>query len=142
MINAILVYIIVAAALACIVVSLVLVLGTNQAETEKLSSYECGFEPFGSGWENFDVTFYLVGLLFRIFDIEIAFLFPWAVLVLSGSKARIWLIFVFSLILIVGFVLEMKLGVLDWKFKDSTVVFMLSNCVSLNESINTRNDNV
>jgi NADH-quinone oxidoreductase subunit A len=74
--TALFVYILASAGLASLVIVLVLVLGTNQAQTEKLSSYECGFEPFGDARESFDITFYLVGLLFRIFDIEIAFRFP------------------------------------------------------------------
>jgi len=122
--TAIFVYILASAILASLVLILVLALGTNEAAGEKLSSYECGFEPFSNARDTFDITFYLVGLLFLIFDIEIAFLFPWAVLVLSGSKALLWLILAFSFILIAGFVLEMKLGVLDWKWKaTSWVVF-------------------
>jgi len=126
------VYILASAVLSSIVVILVRILGTNQAETEKLSSYECGFEPFGDSRESFDVTFYLVGLLFRIFDIEIAFRFPWSVLVLSGSKVLIWLIFAFSRILIIGFGLEMKLGVLDWKWKTVSVITLLNDCDGTN----------
>jgi NADH-quinone oxidoreductase subunit A len=76
MISALFVYILASAALGSLVIVLVLILGTNPAETEKLSSYECGFEPFGDARESFDITFYRVGLRFRIFDIEIAFLFP------------------------------------------------------------------
>lgn len=76
MITSLFVYIVASAVLSSLVIVIVLVLGTNAAETEKLSSYECGFEPFGDARESFDITFYLVGRLFRIFDIEIAFLFP------------------------------------------------------------------
>jgi NADH-quinone oxidoreductase subunit A len=122
--TALFVYILASAILSSLVLILVLALGTNEAAGEKLSSYECGFEPFSNARDTFDITFYLVGLLFLIFDIEIAFLFPWAVLVLSGSKALLWLIFAFSFILIAGFILEMKLGVLDWKWKSTSwVVF-------------------
>lgn len=129
MITSLFVYIVASAVLSSLVIVIVLVLGTNSAETEKLSSYECGFEPFGDARESFDITFYLVGRLFRIFDIEIAFLFPWSVLVLTGSKLLIWLIFAFSFILIIGFALEMKLGVLDWKWK-TTALVALTPCVS------------
>ena len=129
MITSLFVYIVASAVLSSLVIVIVLVLGTNAAETEKLSSYECGFEPFGDARESFDITFYLVGRLFRIFDIEIAFLFPWSVLVLTGSKLLIWLIFSFSFILIIGFALEMKLGVLDWKWK-TTALVALTPCVS------------
>jgi len=136
--TALFVYILASAVLASLVIILVLVLGTNQAQTEKLSSYECGFEPFGDARESFDITFYLVGLLFRIFDIEIAFRFPWSVLVLSGSKLLLWLILAFSLILIVGFGLEMKLGVLDWKWKSTTTLVSMTYCELINE-INHKN---
>ena len=137
--TALFVYILASAVLASLVLILVLVLGTNQAQTEKLSSYECGFEPFGDARESFDITFYLVGLLFRIFDIEIAFRFPWSVLVLSGSKLLLWLILAFSLILIVGFGLEMKLGVLDWKWKSTTTLLSMTYCELINDSNNKNN---
>ena len=137
--TALFVYILASAVLASLVLILVLVLGTNQAQTEKLSSYECGFEPFGDARESFDITFYLVGLLFRIFDIEIAFRFPWSVLVLSGSKLLLWLILAFSLILIVGFGLEMKLGVLDWKWKSTTTLLAMTYCELINDSNNKNN---
>ena len=127
MTTALFVFILASACLAGLVLVLVMVLGTERPQTEKLSAYECGFEPFGDARESFDVKFYRVGLMFLVFDIEVAFRFPWAVLVLTGSKVRLWLIFVFSLILIAGFVLEMKLGVLDWKWK---ATLTLSNCVS------------
>src|SRR5690242_11491837 len=103
MTTALFVFILASACLAGLVRVLVLVLGTNQPQTEKMSSYECGFEPFGDARQSFDVSFYLVGLMFLVFDIEVAFLFPWAVLVLTGSKVRLWLILIFSLILIAGF---------------------------------------
>jgi len=127
MTTALFVFILASACLAGLVLVLVMVLGTERPQSEKRSAYECGFEPFGDAREPFDIKFYLVGLMFLVFDIEVAFRFPWAVLVLTGSKARLWLIFIFSLILIAGFVLEMKLGVLDWKQK---AVLTLSTCVS------------
>jgi NADH-quinone oxidoreductase subunit A len=119
MATAIFVFIVSAAILASIIVTLVMFLGANDPQREKLSAYECGFEPFGDARDTFDISYYLVGLLFLIFDIEVAFLFPWSVLVLMGSKVLLWLILLFSLILIVGFILEMKMGVLDWKSKGS-----------------------
>jgi len=76
MATAIFIFILSAAILAGIIITLVMVLGSNNPEREKLSAYECGFEPFGEARDQFDVSFYLVGLLFLIFDIEIAFLFP------------------------------------------------------------------
>lgn len=130
--TALFVYILASAVLASLVILLVLALGTNEAMEEKLSSYECGFEPFSNARDTFDITFYLVGLLFLIFDVEIAFLFPWAVLVLEGSKSLLWAIFAFSFILIAGFVLEMKLGVLDWKWKTTSRFSLIPSKVSIN----------
>jgi NADH-quinone oxidoreductase subunit A len=76
MTTALFVYILASACLASLVVVLVLVLGINSPEAEKFSAYECGFEPFGDSRETFDVQYYLVGIMFLIFDIEVAFLFP------------------------------------------------------------------
>jgi len=76
MITALLIFIVAAMSLGGIITALVLILGQEVPSVEKVSSYECGFEPFGDARDNFDVTFYLVGLLFLIFDVEIAFLFP------------------------------------------------------------------
>jgi NADH-quinone oxidoreductase subunit A len=76
MITALLIFIVAAMSLGGIITALVLILGQEVPSVEKVSSYEFGFEPFGDARDNFDVTFYLVGLLFLIFDVEIAFLFP------------------------------------------------------------------
>jgi len=76
MITALFIYILSTTTISLLVLSIILLLGTNQTETEKLSAYECGFEPFGDARDTFDITFYLIGLLFLIFDIEVAFLFP------------------------------------------------------------------
>ncbi len=76
MASAIFVYILSAGILASIIIGLVMTLGSESPQREKMSAYECGFEPFGDARDTFDITFYLVGLLFLIFDIEIAFLFP------------------------------------------------------------------
>ena len=76
MTTALFIFILASACLAGLVLVLVLVLGTNNPQVEKLSSYECGFEPFSGARQEFDVTFYLVGLMFLIFAIELAFLFP------------------------------------------------------------------
>jgi NADH:ubiquinone oxidoreductase subunit 3 (subunit A) len=118
-----------------LIITIVLAIGTNSKDTEKLTSYECGYEPFSDAREKFDVNFYLIALLFLVFDIEVAFLFPWSVLILEGSKALIWLILAFSFILIAGFGIEMKLGVLDWKikFKSGSMLFA---CASINTKLN------
>ena len=82
--------------------------------TEKLSAYECGFEAFGDSRMEFDVRFYLVAILFIIFDLEIAFLFPWAVSLGSLGALGFWSMMIFLLILTIGFIYEWKKGALDW----------------------------
>ena len=83
-------------------------------DPEKLSAYECGFEAFGDSRMEFDVRFYLVAILFIIFDLEIAFLFPWAVSLGSIGALGFWSMMIFLFVLTVGFVYEWKKGALDW----------------------------
>ena len=83
-------------------------------DSEKLSAYECGFEAFGDSRMEFDVRFYLVAILFIIFDLEIAFLFPWAISLGSIGSLGFWSMMIFLFILTVGFVYEWKKGALDW----------------------------
>ena len=90
-------------------------LAPNNPDPEKLSAYECGFEPFNDSRMEFDVRFYLVAILFIIFDLEIAFLFPWAI---SLGKIGIFgfvSMMIFLSILTVGFIYEWKKGALDWE---------------------------
>ena len=92
-----------------------LALAPNNPDPEKLSAYECGFEPFNDSRMEFDVRFYLVAILFIIFDLEIAFLFPWAI---SLGKIGIFgfvSMMIFLFILTVGFIYEWKKGALDWE---------------------------
>ena len=84
-------------------------------DPEKLSAYECGFEAFGDSRMEFDVRFYLVAILFIIFDLEIAFLFPWAVSLQNLGNLGFWSMMIFLFILTVGFVYEWKKGALDWE---------------------------
>ena len=83
-------------------------------DPEKLSAYECGFEAFGDSRMEFDVRFYLVAILFIIFDLEIAFLFPWAVSLGNIGALGFWAMMIFLFVLTVGFVYEWKKGALDW----------------------------
>ena len=83
-------------------------------DPEKLSAYECGFEAFGDSRMEFDVRFYLVAILFIIFDLEIAFLFPWAISLGNIGALGFWSMMIFLFILTVGFVYEWKKGALDW----------------------------
>ena len=87
----------------------------NRPDPEKLSPYECGFEAFEDARMKFDVRYYLVAILFILFDLEIAFLFPWAVVLPDIGAAGFWAMMVFLLVLIVGFVYEWKKGALEWE---------------------------
>ncbi|WP_455199497.1 NADH-quinone oxidoreductase subunit A [Kaarinaea lacus] len=90
-------------------------LGPNRPDSEKLSPYECGFEAFEDSRMKFDVRFYLVAILFIIFDLEIAFLFPWAVVLQDIGWFGFWAMFVFLGILVIGFIYEWKKGALEWE---------------------------
>jgi len=83
-------------------------------DPEKLSAYECGFEAFGDSRMEFDVRFYLVAILFIIFDLEIAFLFPWAISLGNIGTLGFWSMMIFLFVLTIGFVYEWKKGALDW----------------------------
>ena len=87
----------------------------KKPDPEKLSAYECGFEPFSDSRMEFDIRFYLVAILFIIFDLEIAFLFPWAVSLGKLGILGFISMMIFLVILTVGFIYEWKKGVLDWE---------------------------
>ena len=91
------------------------VLGPNRPDAAKNSPYECGFEAFEDARMKFDVRYYLVAILFILFDLEIAFLFPWAVALKDLGATAFWAVVVFLGILVVGFVYEWKKGALDWE---------------------------
>ena len=84
-------------------------------DPEKLSAYECGFEAFGDSRMEFDVRFYLVAILFIIFDLEIAFLFPWAISLGNIGLLGFWSMMFFLAILTIGFIYEWKKGALEWE---------------------------
>jgi len=84
-------------------------------DSEKLSAYECGFEPFEDARSKFDVRFYLVSILFIIFDLEVAFLFPWAVALGDIGLFGFWSMMVFLGVLTIGFIYEWKKGALEWE---------------------------
>ncbi|WP_089416771.1 NADH-quinone oxidoreductase subunit A [Vitreoscilla filiformis] len=90
-------------------------LGPNRPDAEKNSPYECGFEAFEDARMKFDVRYYLVAILFILFDLEIAFLFPWAVSLQDIGASGFWAMMVFLAILVVGFAYEWKKGALDWE---------------------------
>ena len=86
----------------------------QQPDPEKLSAYECGFNAFDDARMKFDVRFYLVAILFIIFDLEVAFLFPWAVAFKQVGAAGFWSMMVFLGVLTIGFAYEWKKGALEW----------------------------
>ena len=90
-------------------------LGPNRPDPEKLSPYECGFEAFEDARMKFDVRYYLVAILFILFDLEIAFLFPWAVVINDIGFAGFLAMMIFLAILTVGFVYEWMKGALEWE---------------------------
>jgi NADH-quinone oxidoreductase subunit A len=89
-------------------------LGVHRPDAAKLSPYECGFEAFEDSRMKFDVRYYLVAILFIVFDLEIAFLFPWAVALGTIGKVGLAAMGIFLAILVVGFVYEWKKGALEW----------------------------
>ena len=90
-------------------------LGVHRPDSEKLSPYECGFEAFEDARMKFDVRYYLVAILFILFDLEIAFLFPWAIALKEVGAVGFWAMMIFLAILVVGFAYEWKKGALDWE---------------------------
>ncbi len=92
-----------------------LLVGVRKPDADKLSAYECGFDAFTDARSKFDVRFYLVTLLFIIFDLEIAFLFPWAITLGKIGVFGFWSMVIFLSVLTVGFIYEWKKGGLDWE---------------------------
>ncbi|MCC2646537.1 MAG: ndhC [Rickettsiaceae bacterium] len=105
----------VATALSIVIVVLPQLLAMKKPQKDKLSAYECGFEPFGDARGKFDVRFYLVAILFIIFDLEIAFLFPWAITLGKIGLVGFWSMMIFLGVLTIGFIYEWKKGALEWE---------------------------
>jgi NADH-quinone oxidoreductase subunit A len=111
----ILLFILVGLTLGAVLLTVGTVLSPNRPDPEKLSPYECGFEAFEDARMKFDVRYYLVAILFILFDLEIAFLFPWAVVLPEIGLFGYVAMMVFLLVLVVGFVYEWKKGALEWE---------------------------
>ena len=111
----IILFLIIALGLSISFVILNFILSPKKPDPEKLSPYECGFEPFNDSRIEFDVRFYLVAILFIIFDLEIAFLFPWAISLGKIGLFGFISMMIFLFILTVGFIYEWKKGALDWE---------------------------
>ncbi|MGR3197225.1 MAG: NADH-quinone oxidoreductase subunit A [Paracoccus sp. (in: a-proteobacteria)] len=103
-----------ASALALILMLSAIVIAVRNPDPEKVSAYESGFNPFDDARMKFDVRFYLVSILFIIFDLEVAFLFPWATTFAVLSDVAFWSMMVFLGVLTVGFAYEWKKGALEW----------------------------
>lgn len=86
----------------------------SNPDPEKVSAYECGFKAFDDARMKFDVRFYLVALLFIIFDLEVAFLFPWAVSFKENGSLGFWSVMIFLAVLTIGFIYEWRKGALEW----------------------------
>jgi NADH-quinone oxidoreductase subunit A len=110
----VLIFFIIAGALGIVLLTLGFVLGRGRKDPEKLSPYECGFEAFEDSRMRFDVRYYLVAILFIIFDLEIAFLFPWAISLDQVGLFGLVAMGVFLAILVVGFIYEWRKGALEW----------------------------
>jgi NADH-quinone oxidoreductase subunit A len=111
----ILLFIFVAGGLSALMVLASLIVGKQNPDQDKLAAYECGFDAFDDTRGRFDVRFYLVAILFIIFDLEVAFLFPWAISLGKIGMFGFWSMVSFLGILTVGFIYEWKKGALDWE---------------------------
>jgi NADH-quinone oxidoreductase subunit A len=106
------VYIVSALILCVILLFASYLLAIQQGDLEKLSAYECGFNPFNDARQKFDVRFYLVGILFIIFDLEVMYLFPWSIII---NDYGYFTMSIFLIILTIGFIYEWKKGALEWQ---------------------------
>ena len=111
----ILIFLGIAFAIAVIAIGASYIIVPQHPDVAKTSQYECGFEPFGDARRKFDVRFYLVAILFIIFDLEVAFLFPWAVSLGKTGVFGFWSMVLFLSILTIGFIYEWKKGALEWE---------------------------
>ncbi len=111
----ILIFLAVATVMACLMMGASFVLAKQNPDPEKVSPYECGFEAFDDARSRFDVRFYLVAILFIIFDLEVAFLFPWAISLGDIGMFGFWSMMVFLGVLTIGFIYEWRKGALEWE---------------------------
>ena len=101
---------------AMVLASLVLTnISSTIEDSEKVTIYECGFDPFGDSRQKFEVRFFLVGILFIIFDLEISFIFPWAISLYNIPVVGFWSLYLFLIILTIGFIYEWLKGGLEWE---------------------------
>lgn len=101
--------------LACIIIFLSYLFSTTAPDTEKVSAYECGFDPYEDARNVFDVRFYLVSMLFLIFDLEAVFFFPWCISISYLSIDSLWIMVDFIIELLAGYIYAWDAGALDWE---------------------------
>jgi NADH-quinone oxidoreductase subunit A len=111
----VLLFLVVATGMGVVLITLGLLVGPRRPESDKLSPYECGFEAFEDARMQFDVRYYLLAILFIIFDLEIAFLFPWAVVFQHIGIVALIEMGLFLLLLVIGFAYVWKKGALEWE---------------------------
>jgi NADH:ubiquinone oxidoreductase subunit 3 (subunit A) len=107
-------YFVIALFLAIVISGLSFLFATQKGDPEKISPYECGFDPFDDARSRFDIQFYLVAILFIIFDLEVTFLFPWALTLNRVDLFGFWSMMIFLIVLTIGFIYEWRKGALDW----------------------------
>ncbi len=113
--STIIIFIIVSFIIATIIPTASYILGIKKSDSEKISIYECGFDPFADSRQKFEVRFFLVAILFIIFDLEISFLFPWTTILYNLTTFGFWTMFIFLFILTIGLIYEWLKGGLDWE---------------------------
>lgn len=113
--SGVLTFFIISITIAFIIVGASYLLALRKPDPEKVSVYECGFDPFSDSRQKFEVRFFLVGILFIIFDLEISFLFPWSVIISYLDIMGYWIMYLFLFILTIGLIYEWLKGGLEWE---------------------------
>nr|AYR06691.1 NADH dehydrogenase subunit 3 [Rhodogorgon sp.] len=113
--SAVLIFLLVSSFLSIVIFLLSYLLTPQKSDQEKISAYECGFNPFDDARTTFDIRFYLVAILFLIFDLEISFIFPWSIVLDKLSFLGFWIMIIFLVILTIGFIYEWFKGALEWE---------------------------
>ena len=108
-------FIIIALIIASLIPTLSYILGIKKGDNEKVSIYECGFDPFTDSRQKFEIRFFLVAILFIIFDLELSFLFPWSIIISEISLFGYWTMIIFLVILTIGLIYEWLKGGLEWE---------------------------
>ncbi len=111
----VLVFLGIATVLAIVIVGASYLLAVKNPDPEKVSVYECGFDPFGDSRQKFEVRFFLIGILFIIFDLEVSFLFPWSIVLINLPLMGYWVMCIFLFILTIGLFYEWNKGGLEWE---------------------------